>query len=186
MQDITSEWGFVVVNTTATISSRCLSPLDREAPRDRGSKFPGALSEALQPGALSGVSKQCAVVPAALMPTDLRPAAGRHALGSVRRYNAWLDMDCPNLQVASAVLGSVLCQGPQGSEVSTTTALPPLWMPRQGRVMGFMSVLMNPPAGVPVTEGTTLRCGLWYVLPAGSKTTCAAVCIESLITSELF
>jgi hypothetical protein len=106
-------------------------------------------------------------------------------LGDIRRYNPWLNLDCPNLHVATPVLGSVLCLGPQGANVTTTATLPsgPTAAPAPGD--GYTDVPVDPPKGATVAEGTTLRCGRWFVI-TDAEQTCTSMCVQNGITSELF
>ncbi|XP_014555283.1 carbohydrate-binding module family 50 protein [Bipolaris victoriae FI3] len=106
-------------------------------------------------------------------------------LGDIRRYNPWLNLDCPNLHVATPVLGSVLCLGAQGANVTTTATLPtgPTAAPAPGD--GYTDAPVDPPKGSTVAEGTTLRCGRWFVV-ADAAQTCTSMCVQNGITSELF
>lgn len=45
--------------------------------------------------------------------------------GFIRRLNAWLDRDCHNLQVSSAVFGHVLCLGAQGGKARIAASTRP-------------------------------------------------------------
>ncbi|KZL82777.1 carbohydrate-binding module family 50 protein [Colletotrichum incanum] len=100
-------------------------------------------------------------------------------LGDVRRYNPWLNLDCPNIHVAAPVLRSVLCLGPQGADITTTApvTIGPTAAPGPGD--GYTAVPVNPPEGAEVAEGNTVRCERWFV-------TCIGMCVQSGITSALF
>lgn len=114
-------------------------------------------------------------------------AAQNLTLGDVRRYNSWLNLDCPNLQVASAVLGHVLCLGPQGANVTTTATIAPAPTSDPGaNGDGYTTALVDPPADTEVAKGTTLRCGRWTVVQESDGITCAGICIRDGITSALF
>ncbi|OHE95667.1 hypothetical protein CORC01_09099 [Colletotrichum orchidophilum] len=103
---------------------------------------------------------------------------------SVCRYSPWLNIDCPNLHVATPVLGSVLCLGPQGADITTTAPLPSGPTAPPGPGDGYTTVPVDPPEGAVVAESTTLRCGRWSVVDERAQT-CMGMCIQSGIMSAL-
>ncbi|OBT56198.1 hypothetical protein VE04_02872 [Pseudogymnoascus sp. 24MN13] len=105
--------------------------------------------------------------------------------GDVRLYNAWVELDCPNLQVASAVFGKVLCLGQQASDYTTTATVSPVAtdVPNPGN--GYTGFPVAPPMNATVATGTTLHCGRWHVVQDLS-TTCAIICVMNSIISSLF
>ncbi|EFQ36333.1 uncharacterized protein GLRG_11478 [Colletotrichum graminicola M1.001] len=80
-------------------------------------------------------------------------------MGDVRRYNPWLNLDCPNLRVATPVLRSVLCLGPQDADITVTAPVPGRPTAAPGTGDGYTVNPINPPEGGEVAERTALRCG---------------------------
>ncbi|RSL89261.1 hypothetical protein CDV31_015909 [Fusarium ambrosium] len=101
--------------------------------------------------------------------------------GDVLLYNPWVGFECVNLQPFSAVYGTVLCFGPQyerhnsksnGSDTTTPTVL-----------SAYTYDKVDPPKGATVPEGTTERCGRWYV--ASEDDSCAHICMIAAIDIDL-
>lgn len=104
--------------------------------------------------------------------------------GTIRRLNAWLELDCRNMQVASAVFGHTLCLGAEGGNYTATAPIPgPTLLP--GSATGYTVLTIAPPENMTgVAEGTTLKCGRWSV--SSNDTTCAQICIQDAIPFDLF
>lgn len=105
------------------------------------------------------------------------------ALGSVRKYNSWIDAACTNLQSASAFYGRYVCISPQGG-VWSGTIPPPAATPTPGASDGYSKVITPPPNGVQVAVGTTLNCGKWHVVAEGDS--CVAIALKNSIEAALF
>ncbi|KAL2801743.1 hypothetical protein BJX63DRAFT_426546 [Aspergillus granulosus] len=106
------------------------------------------------------------------------------ALGSLRAYNPWIDYFCDNLVSTVWIHGRILCLSPQGGRYKVTKPIPGVVTAR-GESTGYSSMLVAPPRGSTVAEGTTIYCGKWYTV-SSSQETCAAVCSLTGITADLF
>ncbi|KAF3492429.1 LysM domain-containing protein [Arthroderma uncinatum] len=102
--------------------------------------------------------------------------------GKLRAFNPWISFGCTNLQVSSAVYGSVLCLAPQAGIYTPTVGLPGASPTSPND--GYSKVSIPPPANSTVAEGTTLNCGKWHIVT--EEDTCPRVCGEASIPSNLF
>lgn len=105
-----------------------------------------------------------------------------HRIGDVRRYNAWVEWDCTNLQVTTEVYGHVICMGIQGT-YTATKPIPGVTL-TPGESTGYIEGVVAPPANATVADRTTRRCGKWHV--ATENESCAAICVKESLTSPLF
>ncbi|KXG46668.1 Pectin lyase fold/virulence factor [Penicillium griseofulvum] len=115
--------------------------------------------------------------------TTIETAASLES-GDLRVYNPWISFACDNLHTASAIYGSTICLSPIGGEHNDTAGSDESSGTNPGFADGYVYEPTDPPANSTVAEGTTLNCGKWY--EAAGNETCAAICIQSSITSPLF
>jgi LysM repeat protein len=102
-------------------------------------------------------------------------------LGSLMKYNSWIDAACTNLQQATEFYGKVICLGPAGGEWTGTSPETPTGpQPNDG----YSDDVTPPPDGAVVAGGTTLNCGKWHVV--GGEDSCPSICLEEGITAALF
>ncbi|KAG8161147.1 hypothetical protein KVR01_009411 [Diaporthe batatas] len=103
--------------------------------------------------------------------------------GDVARYNSWVGFECAAMQNISLSYGAVICLGPLIGDHETEipggedTTRPPV---RDG----YSGVIVDPPEGAKVAEGTTPYCGVWHVVE--DSETCAVLCIKHIIDASLF
>lgn len=103
---------------------------------------------------------------------------------TVRKYNAWLDLECLDLQPTRPIIGSVICLSPQGGTyndkdfVSDRITSGPSW------TTGYTTMSIDPPEDATVAEGSPWFCGRWHTVEAGE--TCAMICVHDGIPAELF
>ncbi|KAK7414979.1 hypothetical protein QQX98_006212 [Neonectria punicea] len=81
--------------------------------------------------------------------------------GDVMLYNPRVGFECINLQSVSAVYGTVLCLGPQYEQHNASSPTEDTTTPVLQDAYTYDSI--DPPEGAAVPEGTTKRCGRWYV-----------------------
>ncbi|RHZ63004.1 hypothetical protein CDV55_105196 [Aspergillus turcosus] len=109
--------------------------------------------------------------------------ANSYPLGSVRKYNSWVEWDCSNLQSTTEAFGHVLCFGVQGAPYTATAPVPGVTV-SPGASTGYSDSIVDPPSNATVADGTTLKCGKWHVAADGES--CAQICLQESITSTLF
>jgi hypothetical protein len=97
-------------------------------------------------------------------------------LGTVKKYNFWIDYWCDNLQTTTEIHGHTLCLSPQGGIFNTTD---PIIAP--GPSTGYTSRVISAPAHVTVVDGTTPYCGQCFEVTA-AEASCASVCTQNGIT----
>ncbi|KAJ6070768.1 CAZyme family GH55 [Penicillium canescens] len=105
---------------------------------------------------------------------------------SLRKWNPWINYDCSNLQTVSDVAyGHVICLSPQsGSSNDTAPAIDPT---SPSYADGYWIPERPPPHNATIAEGTTLRCGKWYVVTNEAlQETCTTVCVKNKIPWTLF
>ncbi|KAH7202901.1 uncharacterized protein BKA55DRAFT_698815 [Fusarium redolens] len=106
---------------------------------------------------------------------------------TIRKYNSWVDRDCNNLQGGTDFYGKSVCIGPLG----TADALAQLRQPSterdsiplrvsSGNTPNLLRV--SPPENTKIAEGTTLRCGKWYVVTESD--TCSGICQDNDICAD--
>lgn len=104
------------------------------------------------------------------------------APGDVARYNPWVGFECSLLQSVSGAYGTVICLGPLLGDheleiPGEDTTRPPVQD-------GYSDVIVAPPEGAEVAEGTTPFCGVWHV--ADEEDTCVGLCVDNGIDAGLF
>ncbi|KAL6229017.1 pectate lyase superfamily protein-domain-containing protein [Aspergillus navahoensis] len=110
--------------------------------------------------------------------------ASFYAPGTVRKYNAWVAWDCSNLQTTTEAWGHVICLEGQGGNYTATAPIPGVTLaPGEGN-SGYSGSVVDPLSNATVAEGTSLKCGKWY-MPAEDKS-CARICLAESITFALF
>lgn len=112
---------------------------------------------------------------------NVSEATGQYMIGSIRKYNRWVDSACGNLHIASASLGHILCMVPPNgyhhgnSSGDHTTPKPNL---------GYANRITPPPANAIIAEGTTRNCGIWYV--ATEEDACNSIVFQHSTTIDIF
>jgi LysM repeat protein len=105
-------------------------------------------------------------------------------LGGLRAYNPWINYFCDNLVPTVWIHGRILCLSPQGGQYNVTDPIPGVVV-APGETTGYSGMVVAPPNGTTLAEGTTIYCGKWYTV-SSSEETCAAVCSSTGITADLF
>ncbi|ODM14595.1 hypothetical protein SI65_09940 [Aspergillus cristatus] len=92
-------------------------------------------------------------------------------------YNSQLNRKCTNLQSPNPNWGSTLCVSTPGGTYT-------------GQVLNTSSstgsVVVDPPTGATVAQGTTTDYGAWFVNDASLNFTCTQICLANQITINLF
>lgn len=107
------------------------------------------------------------------------------------RYNSWIDPTCSNLDVATPIVGRVLCLSPPGGVFDPGNGTSPGGdgngngggTGQNSGGTGYSTTLAAPPAGFPVAKGTTLNCGVWRVVRPSD--TCDAIQLSQGLAREL-
>jgi hypothetical protein len=105
-------------------------------------------------------------------------------LGTVKKYNSWIDYWCDNLQTTTWIHGHTLCLSPQGGIFNTTDPIPGVVV-APGSSTGYTSQVIPAPANATVANGTTPYCGRWFEV-SDAEASCASVCLQNRITIDLF
>jgi hypothetical protein len=105
-------------------------------------------------------------------------------LGTVKKYNSWIDYWCDNLQTTTWIHGHTLCLSPQGGIFNTTDPIPGVVV-APGSSTGYTGRVIPAPANATVADGTTLYCGRWFEV-SDAEASCASVCTQNGITIDLF
>jgi hypothetical protein len=106
------------------------------------------------------------------------------ALDSLRSYNPWINYFCDNLLSTVWIHGRLLCLSPQGGLYNVTNPIPGVVV-APGESSGYSTMVVPPPAGSKVADGTTRYCGKWYTVTSDEET-CVTVCTSTGITAGLF
>ncbi|KAJ5895859.1 uncharacterized protein N7473_005258 [Penicillium subrubescens] len=105
-------------------------------------------------------------------------------IGTVRRYNPWINFWCDNLQTTIWTNGRTICLTPQVGYYNITDPIPgELIAP--GESTGYTGTAIPPPSNATVANGTTLYCGRWYEVSSADDT-CVSICTSHGITIGLF
>ncbi|KAM6523085.1 hypothetical protein FSOLCH5_003704 [Fusarium solani] len=119
---------------------------------------------------------------------SIERAEGLH-MDDVEYYNSWINADCTNLHKATDFYGKSICIGPFGAsrDGPSSDSLDADASVAQVRLKfssanGPAVVLTDPPEEANVTDGTTLKCGLWHVIEEGD--TCEGICSANDICEE--
>ncbi|KAJ5552813.1 pectin lyase-like protein [Penicillium frequentans] len=102
----------------------------------------------------------------------------------LRQVNPWIDTYCSNLQGTSWAYGKVLCLTPQSGMFNATYPVPTSYNPWGTESSGYGTYIVPPPENATVAAGSTEHCGKWHTAVTGNS--CAQICIENKITSNLF
>ncbi|KAG2000883.1 hypothetical protein GB937_010729 [Aspergillus fischeri] len=106
------------------------------------------------------------------------------SFGTVRAYNPWIDFWCENLQSTTWTHGHILCLSPQAGYYNATKPTPGVVV-SPGSNTGYATAIVPPAANATIASGTTPYCGRWYEVTS-TEETCARVCVQNGITSDLF
>ncbi|KAL3483769.1 pectate lyase superfamily protein-domain-containing protein [Aspergillus germanicus] len=106
------------------------------------------------------------------------------APGDLRAYNPWINYFCDDLVPTVWIHGRILCLSPQGGQYNVINPIPGVVV-APGETTGYSGMVVAPPKGTTLAEGTTIYCGKWYTVTSGEET-CAAVCSSTGITADLF
>jgi hypothetical protein len=104
-------------------------------------------------------------------------------VGSLKRYNSWLDAVCTNMHSATDFYSKYVCISPEGGAWSGT--IPPTApIPKPNGSDGYSRTVVTPPSGVIMAGGTTLNCGKWHIVLHGD--TCATIALPSTAFHHCF
>jgi hypothetical protein len=101
--------------------------------------------------------------------------------GDIQLYNPWVGYNCINLQEFTAVYGNIICFGPEFEQNNTSSNSTDTTTPQPFNPYTYNKIA--PPKGAKVPQGTTERCGRWYV--AGKEDSCAHICAVSSIDIDM-
>ncbi|CEI63499.1 unnamed protein product [Fusarium venenatum] len=101
--------------------------------------------------------------------------------GDVQLYNPWVGYNCIKLQEFTAAYGNIICFGPEFEQNNTSSDSTDTTTPQPFNPYTYDKIA--PPTGAKVPQGTTERCGRWYV--AGKEDSCAHICAVSSIDIDL-
>ena len=102
--------------------------------------------------------------------------------GTLRYFNPWINLDCSNLQSAASFYGRIICTSPQGGRYNVPIAQRGRQQPP--RRDGHARVVVDPPEGCDLAEGTTRDCGRWHVVEEGD--TFVSIAMRNRIPAKLF
>ncbi|KAF4951438.1 hypothetical protein FSARC_12921 [Fusarium sarcochroum] len=104
------------------------------------------------------------------------------SVDEIVKYNSWLTRDCMNLHSVNENLGHTLCISPSGGEYKNTVN-DTRGSTSSGGGIEYVEKQTPPPANARVADGTTERCGRWFVAERGQN--CASA-TQNFLTASLF